>query len=68
MVSFSGGMASEKIIKQMKAAARPGMMGWLSLMPKSIPFEMCSRYTTTMVPAIREAMVPAVDAFSSNGP
>ena len=39
------------------------MMGWLNLMPKSIPLEMCSRYTTTMVPAIREAMVPAVDAF-----
>lgn len=68
MVSFSGGMASENIIKQMKAAARPGMMGWLNLMPKSIPFEMCSRYTTTMVPAIRRRWCLPWTPFSSNVP
>ena len=47
----------------MNAATRPGMMGWLNFMPNSIPLDTCSRYTTTMVPAIREAMVPAVEAF-----
>ena len=49
MVSFSGGMASEKIIKQMKAAARPGMMGWLNLMPK-----MCIRDSYTGTDHTRE--------------
>ena len=58
-----GGINLENTTNPMNAATRPGMIGWLNLMPNSIPLEICSRYTTTTVPASREAMVPAVDAF-----
>ena len=43
VVSCSGGMILENTINPMKAATRPGMIGWLNLMPKSTPPEICSR-------------------------
>ena len=61
--STFGGISLENTTNPMNAATRPGMIGWLTLMPNSTPLETCSRYTTTMVPASKEAMVPAVDAF-----